>query len=63
MLLNKINHEPDIDETYLHAKDPSAVKYKLLINKGESTGLKYLNDSKVFIENSNNINDIYKNIE
>ena len=28
-----INHEPDIDETYLHAKDPSAVKYKLLRRK------------------------------
>ena len=31
--------------------------------KWESTGLKYFNDSKAFVEYSNNINDIYKNIK
>ena len=36
---------------------------KLLINKRESTGLKYLNDSKAFIEYSKGTDDIYKNIE
>ena len=35
----------------------------MLINKRESTGLKYLNDSKAFIEYSNDMDDIYKNIE
>ena len=35
----------------------------MLINKQESTVLKYLNDSKVFIEYSNDMNDIYKFIE
>ena len=35
----------------------------MLINKRESTGLKYLNDPKVFIEYPNNMDDIYKNIE
>ena len=35
----------------------------MLINKRESTGLKYLNDPKVFIKYSNDIDDIYKNIE
>ena len=48
---------------YLYAKDPYEVKYQLLINKRESTGLKYLNDSKAFIEYSNDIGHIYKNIE
>ena len=48
---------------YLYAKDPYETKYQLLINKRESTGLKYLNDSKAFIEYSNNMDDIYKNIE
>ena len=62
-ILNLINHEPDIDEIYLHAKDPTEAKYQLLINKRESTGLKYLNDSKAFIEYSNDMDDIYKNIE
>ena len=62
-LVNLINHEPDIYKIYLYAKDPFEAKYQLLINERESTGLKYLNDSKVFIEYSNDIDDIYKNIE
>ena len=48
---------------YLSAKDIYKVKYQLLIKKRESTGLKYLNDSKVFIEYSNDMDDTYKNIE
>ena len=36
---------------------------KLLFNKRENTGLKYFNDSKAFTEFSNDIDDIYKNIE
>ena len=48
---------------YLHAKDPYGAKYQMLINKRESTGLKYLNDPKVFIKYSNDMDDIYKNIE
>ena len=38
-------------------------KYQFLINKRESTALKHFNDSKAFIEYSNNKIDIYKNIE
>ena len=33
------------------------------MNQRESTGLKYLNDSKNFIEYSNGMDDIYENIE
>ena len=62
-LLNLINHKSDIDKIYLHAKDPYEGNIKLLINKRESTGLKYLNDSKAFIEYSKGTDDIYKNIE
>ena len=54
-LLNLINHEPD--------KDPHEAKYRLLINKRESTGLRYLNDLKAFIEYSNAMDDIYENTE
>ena len=54
-LLNLINHKPDIDKFFLYAKDPYEVKYQLLINKRESTGLKYLNDLKAFIEYSNDM--------
>ena len=35
----------------------------MLINKRESTGIKHFNDFEAFIEYSNNLNDIYKNIE
>ena len=35
----------------------------MLIKKRKSTGLKYLNDSKAFTEYSNDMKDIYKNIE
>ena len=62
-LLNIINHEPDIHKIQLHAKDIYEAKHQLLIKKKESTGLKYLNDSKAFIEYLNDMDDIYKNIE
>ena len=63
MLLNLINHGPDIDKIYLYAKDPYETKYQLLVTKRQSTGLKYLNDSKSFTECSNDMDNIYKNIE
>ena len=58
-----INSEPDLDKTYLYSKDPYKAKYQLLINDRESTGLQYLNDSKAFIEYSNDMDDIDKDIE
>ena len=61
-LLNLINNQPGIDKIYLYAKDPYEDKYQFLINKTESTGLKYFNDPKVFIEYSNDMQDVYKNI-
>ena len=38
-------------------------KYQFLINEKESTGLRHFDDSKAFIEYSNDKNGIYKNIE
>ena len=38
-------------------------KYELLINKRDGVSLIEHNDSKTFIEYSNNEDDIYKNIE
>ena len=46
-LLNLINHETDTNKIYLQPKGP---EYAFVINKRESTGLKYFNDSKTFIE-------------
>ena len=56
-------HKPDIGKIYLYAKDPYEAKYQFLINKRERTSLKHFNDSKAFIEHSNDMDDIYKNIE
>ena len=49
--------------TYWYGEDPFEVIYQLLINKTENPRLIYLNYSKAIIEYSNNIDDIYKNIE
>ena len=62
-LLNLINNELDIDKIYLYAKDPYEAKYQILINERECTGLKYFSDSKAFIEYSDDMDGIYKNIE
>ena len=61
-LLNLINNQPDIDKIYLYAKDPYEDKYQFLIKKRESIGLKHSNDPKAFIEYSNDMQDVYKNI-
>ena len=62
-LLNLINKQPDIDKTYLYAKDSYEAKYQVLIDKRENVGLKYFNDPKAFIEYSNDMQDVYKNID
>ena len=62
-LLNLINNQPDIDKIYLYAKDLYEAKYQFLINKRESTGLKHFNDPKAFSEYSNDMPDVYKNID
>ena len=61
-LLNLINNQPDIDKIYLYVKDPYEDKYQCLINNRESTGIKHFNDPKAFIEFSNDMHDVYKNI-
>ena len=48
---------------YICTKDPFETKYQFLINKRESTGLKHFNDPKAFIEYSNDMHDVYKNID
>ena len=60
-LLNLVNNQPDIDKIYLYATYEA--KYQFLINKRESTGLIHFNDPKAFIEYSNGMQDVYKNIE
>ena len=63
VLLNLINNQPDIDKIYLYAKDPYEAKYQYLINKREKVGLDHFKDPKAFMEYSNDMDNLYKNIE
>ena len=63
VLLNLIENQPDIDKIYLYAKDLYEAKYQYLINKREGVGIDHFNDPKAFIEYSNDMHDVYKNID
>ena len=63
LLLNLIENQPDIDKIYLYTKDPYEIKYQHLINKREGVGIDHFNDPKAFIEYSNDMHDVYKNID
>ena len=62
-LWNLINNQRDIDKIYLCAKDPYEAKYQYLINKREKVGLDHFKDPRPYIEYSNDMQDVYKNIE
>ena len=47
----------------MYAKVPYEAKYQYLINKREGVGINHFNDPKAFIEYSNDMHDIYKNID
>ena len=58
-----MNNQPYIDKIYLYAKDPYEAKYQYLINKRENVILNHYDDPKAFMEYSNDMQDVYKNIE
>ena len=62
-LLNLISNHSNTDKIYLYAKDPYETKYQYLINKRKKVGLDHFDDPKVFMEYSNDMQDVYKNIE
>ena len=62
VLLNLIEGQPDIDKMYFYAKDPYEAKYQYLINKREDVGINHFKDPKAFIEYSNDMRNVYKNI-
>ena len=47
----------------MYAKNPYEAENQFLINQRESSGLKYFNDYKAFIEYWIDMDGIYKNIE
>ena len=61
--MNLINNQQDIDKIYLYAKDPYKAKYQYLIKKREKVRLDHFKDPKAFMEYSNDIEDVYKNIQ
>ena len=62
--MNLIKHQqPGIDKIYLYVRDPSKSKYQLLINGKEKVGIENLKNSKAFIDCSQPIDDVDKNLE
>ena len=55
--------EKQTHQILIYAEDLHEAKYQFLINKRQNTGLKHFNDSKAFIEYSNDMDNIYKNFE
>ena len=62
-LIQKLNNTDPIDKIYLYAKDLSESKYEFLINNRKNAGIKHFNDPTAFIEYSNNMNDVFTNID
>ena len=62
-LLNLINNQPDIDKIYLYAKHLYEAKYRYLINRRQKAGLDHFNDPEAFMEYSNDMQDVYENME
>ena len=60
--MNLINNQPYIEKIYLYAKHPYKAKYQYF-KKREKVGLNHFNDPKAFMEYSNDMEDVYKNIE
>ena len=48
---------------YLYVKDPFESKYQLLINEREKVGIENLKNPKEFIDYSQKIDDVYKNMK
>ena len=62
-LFNLINNQPDICKIYFYAKDSYEAKYQYIIKKREKVGLNHYDNPKAFLEYSNDMQDVSKNIE
>ena len=58
-----MNETAPIDKIYLYAKDLSEPKYEFLINNRKHAGIKHVNNSTAFIEYSNDMDDVFANID
>ena len=62
-LIQKLNETTPVDKFYLYAKDLTEPKYELLINNRKHAGVKHFNDSTAFTEYSNDMDDVFTNID
>ena len=46
----------------MYTKDPYEDKYQFLVRRRENIAVKHFNDSKAFIEYSNDMRDVFENI-
>ena len=61
--ITKFKNQHDIDKIYLYTKDPYQAKYQYSTKKREKADLHHYDDTKAFIEYSNDMQDVYKNTE
>ena len=61
--MNLIENQPDIGKIYLYANGPCEAKYQYLINIKVKVDVKRFNNTKALIEYSNDMCDVYKNID
>ena len=62
VLINLIENQPDIDKNIFVRKRSISSKISNLINKREGVAINHFKDHKAFIEYSNVMRNIYKNI-
>ena len=62
-LIQNLNKTTPIDKIYLYAKDLTEPKYEFLINNRKIAGIEHFNDSTAFIEYSNDMDDVFTNID
>ena len=61
-LIKSLHDTHPVDNIYLYAKDLGEPKYEFLINNRRNAGIRHLNDPTAFIEYSNDMNDVYTDI-
>ena len=62
-LIENLNKTTPVDKIYLYAKDLSEPMYEFLINNRKNAGIKRFNDPTAFIEYSNDMDDVFTNID
>ena len=62
-LIQNLNETTPVDKIYLYTKDLTESKYEFLINNRKNAGIKHFNDSTAFIEYSNDMDDVFGNID